>query len=255
MQTQFKKLTDSQWEGIKNILPIQRKRKHDLRDIINAIFWFNRVSVQWRNLPDNCPPWQSVYYYFRKWTLDGTIKDLNAWLVEIERVCQHKEAEASVMCTDSQSVKTGPFISKDKGYDGFKKIKGRKRHILVDTLGLIIGVVVGAANLADGKEGCRLLEQCSDRFTRLKKILVDGAYSGTFTDFARERFNVVAEISSRPPTEKGFVPIKQRWVNERSFGWFNFFRRLDKDHEKTTESSESMILIANIQIILGRFDS
>lgn len=254
MQTQFKELTDSQWEGIKIILPVERKRKHDLRDIINALFWFNRVSVQWRNLPVNFPPWKSVYYYFRKWIADGTWQSLNDWLVEIERVCEHKKEQASVVCLDSQSVKTGPFISEAKGYDGFKRVKGRKRHILVDTLGLILGVVVSAADQADGHIGCQLLERCADKFTRLKKILVDGAYKGTFTDFACEKFNIVPEISSRPPTEKGFVPIKQRWVNERSFGWFNFFRRLDKDHEKTVESSEAMILIANMQIILGRFD-
>ena len=115
--------------------------------------------------------------------------------------------------------------------------------------------MVTAANVSDGKAGCLLLNRCSDKFGRLKKILVDGVYAGTFMDYARTQFNVAVEISSRPPTSKGFVPIKKRWVNERSFGWLNFFRRLDKDHEKSTKSSEAMILIANIQILLARFDS
>lgn len=253
MQIQFSELTDSQWEGIKYILPVQRKRKHDLREILNALLWFNRCSVQWRNLPPNFPPWKSVYYYFRKWTLDGTWQTMNDWFVEIERACEHKESEASVMCVDSQSVKTGPFVSEDKGYDGHKKINGRKRHILVDTLGLVLGVVVSAANLAEGKVGCELLKRNAYKFNRLEKILVDAAYKGTFTEFAQEKFNVIAEISSRPPTAKGFVPLKKRWVVERSFGWLNFFRRLDKDHEKSTKSSESMLLIAHIQILLGRY--
>lgn len=254
MQTQFSELTDSQWQGMKYILPVQRKRKHDLRAVINALFYFTRCSVQWRNLPWNFPPWKSVYYYFRKWTMDGTWQMLNDWLVEIERACEHKEAEASVICVDSQSVKARPFVSEERGIDGNKKINGRKRHILVDTLGLILGVVVSAANSNDGQVACQLIERNSYKFGRLKKILVDAAYKGTFSEFAREKFKVVTEVSSKPPTQRGFVPFKQRWVVERSLSWLNFFRRLDKDHEKTTKSSESMLLIANIQIILGRFN-
>jgi putative transposase len=255
MQSEYTELTDSQWQVMNNLLPTERKRKYNLRDIVNGIFWLHRTGCQWRNLPPNFPPWKSVYYYFRRWTHDGIWQSVNDWLVELERECQHKEVEASLMCGDSQSVKLGPFIKEDRGYDGNKKINGRKRHILVDTLGLIIGVLVTAANVADGKAGCLLLNRCSDKFGRLKKILVDGVYAGTFMDYATKEFNIEVEISSRPPTSKGFVPIKKRWVNERTFGWFNFFRRLDKDHEKSTKSSESMILIANIQIIFGRFDS
>lgn len=254
MQTQFVELTDSQWQDMACLLPVQRKRKHNLRAIINALFWFNRCSVQWRNLPPNFPPWKSVYYYFRKWTLDGTWQAMNDWYVEMERYCVHKEAEASVMCVDSQSVKAAPFISEARGVDGNKRVNGRKRHILVDTLGLILGVVVGAANANDGQVACQLVERNSYKFSRLQKILVDAAYKGTFSEFVQEKFNIVAEISSKPPTAKGFVPVKKRWVVERSFGWLNFFRRLDKDHEKTTKSSESMILIANIQILLGRYN-
>jgi putative transposase len=254
MQTQYQELTDSQWEVMNKLLPVQRKRKYDLRRITNAIFWLHRTGCQWRNLPPNYPPWKSVYYYFRRWTKEGIWQNINDELVELERMCNHKELEASLMCADSQSVKLAPFINEERGFDGNKKINGRKRHILVDTLGLIIGVLVTAANVADGKAGCLLLKRCSDKFGRIKKILVDGVYTGTFMDFATTEFNIEVEISSRPPSTKGFVPIKKRWVNERSFGWLNFFRRLDKDHEKSTKSSESMILIANIQIILGRFE-
>ena len=252
MQTHFTELSDSQWEVLKDILPHQRKRKHSLRSIVNAIFWLHRNGGQWRNLAVNFPPWKSVYYYFHRWSRNGIWEKLNGWLVELERQYQSKEVAASLVCVDSQSIKAGPFVSEDKGIDGNKKVNGRKRHILVDTLGLILGVVVSAANKADGVMGIDLLCRCQEHFSRLKKILVDGVYAGAFTEFATTEMKIEVEISSRPPTSKGFVPIKKRWVNERTFGWFNFYRRLDKDHEKSTKSSESMILIANIQLILGR---
>lgn len=253
MQTQYTELTDSQWEVMKDVLPVQRKRKYNLRDVVNAIFWIHRVGSQWRNLPSKFPPWKSVYYYFRRWSIDGTWDLLNSWLVELERLNCERELEASLICIDSQSVKAGPFISKDKGIDGNKKINGRKRHILVDTLGLILGVIISAANKADGAMGCELLKKSAAKFGRLKKILADGVYGGVFAEFARSELGIEVEISSRPPTSKGFVPIKKRWVNERTFGWFNFFRRLDKDHEKTTISSKSMILLVNIQVIVHRY--
>ena len=252
MQIQYTELTDSQWEVLKEILPHQRKRKHCLRLIVNAIFWIHRTGSQWRNLPLNFPAWKSVYYYFHRWSRNGTWQELNIWLVELERVFAEKEIEASLICADSQSVKAGPFVHEDKGIDGNKKVNGRKRHILVDTLGLVLGVVVSAANKADGQVGISLLRQCKGQFGRLKKVLVDGVYAGAFVEFATNELKIEVELSSRPPSSRGFVPIKKRWVNERTFGWFNFFRRLDKDHEKSTKSSESMTLIANIQIILGR---
>lgn len=255
MQSEYTELTDSQWQVMTNLLPVERKRKYNLRAIVNSIFWLHRTGCQWRNLPPNYPPWKSVYYYFRRWTGEGVWQNINDYMVDIERLCENKEVEASLICLDSQSVKLAPFINEARGFDGHKKINGRKRHVLVDTLGLILGVSVTAANVADGKAGCLLLNRCSEKFGGLKKILVDGVYGGTFMDFAIKTFDVEVEISSRPPTDKGFVPIKKRWVNERTFGWLNFFRRLDKDHEKSTKCSEAMILIANIQILFGRFDS
>lgn len=255
MQTQFIELSDFQWEVLKEILPYQRKRKHNLREVVNAILWFNRVSCQWRNLPAQFPPWRTVYYYFHRWSRNGIWESLNDWMVELERGCWNKEALVSLLCADSQSVKAAPFVSESRGIDGNKKVNGRKRHILVDTLGLVLGVLVSAANVADGKAGIELLKKCSGKLSRLRKVLVDGVYSGVFAAYVRDELKVAVEVSSRPPTAKGFVPIKKRWVNERTFGWLNFFRRLDKDHEKTTKSSEAMIIIANIQVILGRIRS
>ncbi|MEM8523272.1 MAG: IS5 family transposase, partial [Bacteroidota bacterium] len=240
MQTQYKRLTDSQWENIKEYLPTQRKRKHDLRSVLNAILWLLRIGGQWRNLPEYFPPWASVYYYFRKWIKDGTLQRINEGLNRRERQRQGKESTPSLLNIDSQSVKAGPFISEDKGIDGNKKVNGRKRHIITDTLGLVWGVVVHAANLTDGSMADRVVEPVVGYLHRVEKILADAAYKKQFKDWVlTNMLGVDLEISSAPPSSKGFVPIKWRWVVEQTFGRFNFYRRLDKDHEKTTQSSEA----------------
>ena len=255
MQTQYEPLTDSQWQHIKEYLPIQRKRKHNLRDVLDAIFWMLRVSCQWRNLPKIFPPWKSVYYYFRKWKKDGTLQRLNEGLNQKERVRQGKEPTPSMLSIDSQSVKTGPFISQEKGIDGNKRINGRKRHIITDTLGLIWGVVVHAANKTDGKTAHLVVEPLVGYLHRLEKILGDAAYKKSFIDWVQNNvLGLEVEISSRPPTSKGFVPVKWRWVTEQTFGRFNFFRRLDKDQEKTVQSSEAWVLWQNCQTILYRLE-
>ena len=137
-----------------------------------------------------------------------------------------KEDSPSLVCVDSQSIKVAPFIKNDKGIDGHKKVNGRKRQVLVDTLGLVWAVFVHAANGSDSIYGCPLIEQIEGLCERLEKILVDKGYEGKFMPFASQKLGVEVEISSRPPTERGFVPIKWRWVSERTFGWFNFLSPL-----------------------------
>jgi putative transposase len=252
MVKQFDDLTDSQWQVIQKFLPVKRQREHDLRNIVNAIFWLLRVGAQWRNLDSRFPKWTAVYYYFYTWSRNGTIEKMNACLNEIERKKHDKEATPSLVCVDSQSVKLAPMIFEDRGTDGGKKVNGRRRQVMVDTLGLVWGASVHAANLSDTIMGCQLFEQVKERLVRLKKILVDAGYKGTFVDEAKIVLNVEVEISSRPPTEKGFVPLAKRWVSERTFGWTNFFRRVTKDYEHTTKSSETMILLMNCAIIINR---
>lgn len=253
MQTQFNRLTDPRWEIIKEFLPVQRKRKHDLRDIVDAILWYLRVGGQWRNLPEKYPPWKSVYYYFRKWKKDGTLVRLNAELNKKERERRGKKRTPSLLSIDSQSVKGGPFISEEKGVDGNKKVNGRKRHIITDSLGLIWAVVVHAANRADGAMAEFVVGQLLGYLDRMEKILADAAYKKVFMDWVAENLHgVELEISSKPPTELGFVPVKWRWVTEQTFGRLNFYRRLDKDHEKTVESAEAWVLWQNCQTILFR---
>jgi len=253
MESQYKRLTDSQWEVIKEILPVQRKRKHSLREIVDAILWILRIGSQWRNLPDSFPKWQLVYYYFSKWQVDGTLERLN-WQLNIkERQRQQKGDTPSLLSIDSQSVKIASFIQQDTGVDGNKKINGRKRHVITDTLGLIWGVVVHAANLADGAMAQQLVDPLLGYLERMKKIVADEAYEKIFREWVTTNLlGVELEITANPTQTKGFVPVQWRWVSERGFGMFNFFRRLDKDHEKTAKSAQAWVLWHNCQIILNR---
>ncbi len=253
MQSQYERLTDSQWEFIKEFLPVQRKRQHSLRSIIDAIFWYLRVGSQWRNLPESFPKWPLVYYYFRQWQRDGTLEKLN-WQLNIrERRRVKKEDSPSLLCSDSQSIKVAPFIGKQTGIDGNKKVNGRKRHVVTDTLGLVWGVVVHAANQADGAIAERVIAPLRGYLHRMQKILADAAYEKVFADWGTENLlGVELEITCKPPDTEGFVPVQWRWVAERTFGLFNFFRRLAKDHEKTTQSAEAWVMWQNCQLILNR---
>ncbi|RMG80965.1 MAG: IS5 family transposase [Bacteroidetes bacterium] len=254
MKSSHEDLSDSQWEFMKEFLPTQRKRKYDLRNIVNAILFILRTGTQWRNLPNCYPPWQSVYYYFRKWHSIGILERINNEANKKERLRQGKEETPSLVCIDSQSVKVAPFINEEKGIDGNKKVNGRKRHILVDTLGLVWAVIIHAANIHDGQRSNELVEHILGYLPRLEKILVDDAYKAIFLPWVESNvLGLKIEFASKPPTQKGFVPVKKRWVNERTFGWYNFFRRLSKDYEKTPESSEAWVLWANTQILLNRF--
>lgn len=252
MVSQFQELTDSQWEVIKDLFPEQKICVLNLRIVLNAVFWILRTGSQWRNMESKFPKWTAVYHHFRKWKNDGRFEKMNRLLNEEERLRVEKETTPSMVSVDSQSIKIAPLISGDKGIDGGKKINGRKRHIITDTMGLVWGVLVTAANLHDGKQGIVLFGQIKDSLNRLKKVLADGSYKGSFEDFVKEVSQATVEISSRPPSQKGFVPIKFRWTVERSFGWFNFFRRLSKDYERTVESSVAWIFLANSKIILNR---
>ena len=254
MQTQFNELTDAQWLIISELLPVNRKRKYSLRDVIDAIFYINRTGIQWRNLNVKGSlflDWRIVYYYFRTWTKLDIISNINFELMQFERLCQDRSINPTANLIDSQSVKIAPFIQNDKGIDGGKKINGRKRHIITDTLGLIIGVMVTAANIHDGAAGSSLFNFLIDKLKNTKCIFADGTYGGKFKTTI-EKKGILLEGAAKPESAKGFIPVKKRWAVERTFGWMNFFRRLSKDFERTVESSESMIYLAQIQIILNR---
>lgn len=251
MQIQQEPLTDAQSAVILAIIGDTRKRKYDLILIVEAIFWINRTGSQWRNLDSKFPKWQLVYYYYRKFMKQGVWQQINELVVSFARNSQDKKDTPTLVCIDSQSVKVPQFIKEEVGLDGNKKINGRKRHAIVDSLGNIFCVLVHAANHYDGIKGMTVWDNFTQTVHSVKKVLADAGYKGQFTAHVQGQGYEI-EIASRPPSERGFVPVKKRWVVERTFSWFNSFRRLDKDREKTTQSSEAMVYIAQIQILLNR---
>jgi len=253
MVAQWRELSDSQWEVIKEFLPIQRKRKYDLREILNGMFWLLRTGAQWRNLESRFPPWTIVYYYFRRWSRNGLLEIVNERLNIQERKMFDREPSPSLLIIDSQSVKAAPFTNLDRGLDANKKVNGRKRHVAVDVLGLFQLTKVSAADCHDGTLGKELVAPLETKDKgRLKKFLGDQSYRGSFVEHVEEKLGLEVEIVS-PPNKKGFHVIPTRWIVERTFGWTNFYRRLVKDYEKTVESSVGMLLLMNIRMIILRY--
>lgn len=166
----------------------ERKRKHHLRDIVNAILYINKTGCQWRMLPSHFAPWQTVYYYFRKWKLEGVIEEIMDTLHSLVRKMAGREESPSMGIIDSRSVKTSHHVDADRGIDGNKKVKGRKEHIVVDTLGIPMAVAVHEANLHDSKGAPKVLEKLEYKFPRLRKILADGGYQGTLGDWVARKF-------------------------------------------------------------------
>jgi len=255
-------LTDSQWELIKDLIPSAgkggRKRTVDVRAVLNAIFYINAAGCAWRMLPHDFPVWQTVYHYFRHWRITNTWQDINAKLQQWYRVSEGREATPSAGCIDSQSTKIASRLASPQavGIDGNKLVNGRKRHILVDTLGLLLIVVVTAANLDDRKGATMILEktnQIRDLFPRLSTIWVDRGYSGkAFILAILHTFYWCLQVVVPPAGQKGFVVQQKRWVVERTFAWFSRFRRLNREYELLPETSEAFFYVGMIHILLKR---
>lgn len=250
MKTGFQEMTDSEWQNIENILNDKRKRKHSLRTIINAIFWIVYTGSQWRCLDSKYPNYQSVYYHFAHFVQKDLWLQILSVVVERLRIQAQREGLPSLLAIDSQSVKTVQFTSESTGIDGNKKINGRKRTILVDKLGLPLVIHVTAANVSDNQAGILALEKLEGKTERLKVIAADNGYKNSFVDEVKNKLDVIVEIAQKPESSQGFVPEKNRWQVERSFSYLNFRRRLFKDVEKTVKSSEAMIAIAFISLII-----
>ncbi|MFM2266963.1 MAG: hypothetical protein RL757_404 [Bacteroidota bacterium] len=250
--THFTELTDAQWAKLKFFIDTQRKIKKDLRQVLNCVLKITRTGCQWRNIDEKYGAWESIYYYYRKWTKAGIWGQILQQLVENERIRQGVSPTVSMGAIDSQSVKIVNFVGQEKGIDGNKKINGRKRNLVVDEFGLPLAIHVCAANTADGVAGIELLPTLAQNTPKLTLLLADKAYRGTFNESAFW-CGYEVDISQKPPTEqRGFVPQKGRWQVERSFAWLNFYRRLNKDVEKTVQSAVAFIQIAFIAIILNR---
>lgn len=254
MQTKFTELTDSQWKVIEKMLHGHRPHKHDLRVIFNAILWITRTGTQWRNLESKYPPWQSVYYYFRRWSKSGLWDELLRMLVKKERIRQNRAEYPSRIAVDSQSVKISCLIDQHTyGIDGAKKVNGRKRHIAVDSLGLLLGIYISPANVHDSEAGLDLLWELEPWTDQMNLIVGDTAYGGEFRKMVTTAYQSEVDTSKRPSSQRGFIPQKGRWQVERSFGWLNFFRRLSRDFEKTALSAKAFVQIAFVNIILNRW--
>jgi putative transposase len=253
-------LTDEQWALIEPMLPPAkpggRPRTTDLRRVVDAILYVLTTGCQWRNLPHEFPAWGTCYYYFSTWQKSGFSTRLMGRLVKKVRVAEGHDPKPNIASIDSQSVKTGKYATAGRGYDGGKRVKGRKRHLLVDELGLPIAIAVTAANTHDKVGGEKVLERAAKvlRGKGLKELHADGGYRGApfrklVRRFIKAKTKILGNIAQKT---KCFVPLPERWKAERSFGWLKNSRRLAEDQERLPRTSRAMISWAFIRLTLNR---
>jgi|SRR5271168_3828140 len=251
-------LTDQQYALIEPFLPPPKRTGRpsaDLRQVLNGILYLLRTGCQWRLLPKDFPPWSTVHTWYRRWRRDGTWENLHEALRRQVRLQAGRHPSPRVSAVDSQSVKTTE-VGGEAGYDGGKKIRGRKRHIWVDNMGLLLAVAVTAADVQDGRGACDLLlGRDWDGLPRLRVVYADSAYRAECLReevFSFAPFRLV--VVSRPADAEGWVHLPQRWVVERTFAWLGRARRLSKDYERLPQSSEAMIQVCMIHLMLRRLD-
>src|SRR5574342_189496 len=251
-------LNDTEWAQIAPYLPQASStgapRKHAWRASMNAMFYVVKNGCVWRALPHDFPCWQTVYHYFRLFRLNGLWEQLNTAIREAVREKEGREPQASAMIADSQSAKSAEGGEK-RGFDGGKLVYGRKRHLLVDTLGLVVLAKVTAANVQDVQAGKQLFSALAEQpelLTRLQKIFADGSYRGELVDWVQSNLHAVLEIVLKRGDQKGFQVLPKRWIIERSFAWITRNRRLARDYERLAQSSEAFIYLAMIRLGLRR---
>jgi putative transposase len=251
-------LADEQWSRLAPLIPAPkpggRPPKYERREIVNAVLYQLRGGAAWRMMPHDLPPWGITYHYWRAWRKDGSWERAHDTLRTEVRLSVGKNAQPSAAIVDSQSVKTTDRGG-IHGYDAGKKINGRKRHILVDTLGLVWLIVVTTASTQD-RDGARtLLEALAFSMRRLRLIWADGGYAGALVGWVeslRKWGKVRLELVSRNPKGKGFQRLPHRWIVERTFGWLNRWRRLSKDYEYLTDTSECSVRVVMIYLMVRR---
>ena len=245
-------LSDSGWQLLSNYFDTARSRKYDLREIVNWILYLVKTGCQWRMLPQDFPNWKIVYYYFSTWKKSEIIAQIHEDLVEKTRVKNGKNEEPTVGIIDAQSVKNTLVSSENRGFDAGKKIKGIKRHIIVDTLGLILAVVIQSASVQDRDGASEVFEKLMENWHKIIKVFADGGYRGKLVDTIKSKYKIVVEIVKRNEMHT-FKILPKRWIVERTFAWLETNRRNSKHYERLNDTSVAMVHLSAIKIMINRF--
>jgi transposase len=253
-------LTDRQWRFVEPLLPepppgpAGRPPKHEKREVVNAILYQVRAGGSWRMLPKDFPPWETVYGYFARWRDDGTLDALHDALREqVREKRERRQPAPSAGIVDSQSLKGADTVpAATRGYDAGKKINGRKRHIVTDTIGLLLVVMVTAACIQDRDGGRGILRLLHGGLASVSLVYADGGYQGRLVAIAKSAWGIALQIVRKPADQRGFAVLPRRWVVERTFSWLLRWRRLVRDYERLPETHEAMVKWAMVGLMLNR---
>jgi transposase len=249
------------WEVLKPLMPVRNRRnggvprKYDDRLVLDGVFFVLRSGCQWRMIPRDLLPWDAAYRWYRQWVSDGTWDRIHDELRALVRVAAGRDPDPSAAVLDAQSIKSSEG-GQARGFDAGKKTTGRKRHLVVDTLGLVLAVMVTSASVQDRPGGRKILEYLASRFPSIALVWADGGYANTIDNtligWAQEKLGLLLQIVKRSDDVKGFQVLPRRWALERTFGWLVRHRRLARDYERLTDNSEALIKIAMIRLMATR---